>query len=95
MSAERVHNPCPHCGSSARRRSMRQLTPTVTTAYYQCSDVECSAAWVSQSEITHMISLSGKPNSRVAIPYRPVERRRIATPAPANDSFSEDVALAH
>ncbi|WP_438852483.1 ogr/Delta-like zinc finger family protein [Brevundimonas nasdae] len=86
MSDVRVHNPCPHCGASGRRRSLRQVTPTVATGYYQCTDVECSAAWVAQTEITHLISESAKPNPRICIPFRPVLRTsKVATPTPAND----------
>lgn len=86
MSKARVHNPCPHCGATGHRRMLRQITPAVATGYYQCTDPECSAAWVAQTEITHLISESGKPNPRVAIPFRPALRSHSASiPISAND----------
>lgn len=95
MSTTRVHNPCPHCGATGRRRMLRQLTAAIATGYYQCSDPECSAAWVAQTEITHMISESGKPNPRLAIPFRPAIRRSSHTPLAANDGDQSQAALAH
>lgn len=73
---------CPHCGSLAKVRSSKALTPLYKELRFQCSNVDgdeaCGGSFIASFEITRMIVQSARPNPRIRIP---VGLPRPATPA--------------
>lgn len=78
---------CPHCEAPANIRSSRNVTSLVRDLYIQCSDLECGHSFKAQLAITHTLSPSAKPNSRVALPYaaRTIPPQNVPALEPAND----------
>lgn len=59
---------CPHCGSRARIRSSRSLSPLYREQTYQCLNIECGHIYVAGIEVLRTVSPSAQPNPSIDIP---------------------------
>lgn len=58
---------CPHCKSSARIRTSRNITDFTKELYCQCENVMCGHTFVAQIEAVRTISPSATPDPQVEL----------------------------
>lgn len=84
---QRFTHKCPHCGSVAKMRTTRAVTPLFRELRFQCTNVEgdeaCGHTFVASLEITRTIVPSARPNPRIKLPIAPPRANRTALPSPA------------
>ena len=68
---------CPHCDAPCIIRTSRRMSKLTREYSYQCSNVECSHAFVASMEIRHTVSLSGTPDPSVNLPVPEKLRRDV------------------
>lgn len=78
---------CPHCGSTARIRTSRQMSNLTVEQSLQCQNIDCAHTWVAHTSAVRTIAPSMTPNPRVFIPFSP------RSPA-ANDAQNKQMAMA-
>ena len=59
---------CPHCGSLAKVRSSREITPLTREAYLQCRNLDCCHAWKVFFSAVETVHKSRRPRADVFIP---------------------------
>lgn len=79
---------CPHCGGGLIARTSEQICPLLRRYQLQCNNVDCSASFCGELEITRSISPSARPNSDIerqlsAATQRWLERIRRIQPTPS------------
>ena len=79
---------CPHCGGKTKTRSSRAVTPTYRQLWIACLDPTCGATFGGETAITHAISPSARPNSRVQL--RQVTPRTGNEPTDAKSPANDD-----
>ena len=65
----RMRTPCPHCGSPARIRSSRSVTPIYSEVRFECSNEGCGHVWLASLGVLHTLYPSASPNPEVHIPF--------------------------
>lgn len=67
---------CPECGSRAGTRTSRQLSQTVTEAYFDCVNPECGCRFKAMTEIVGVLVRGDMPKPLISLP---VIKRRLQT----------------
>jgi hypothetical protein len=73
MTRNRNTIACPHCQSTMRTITSRQLSPLVREIYFDCMNVDCGHRCVAQLGIVRTLVPSLMPSAEVSLPI--VERR--------------------
>lgn len=69
---------CPHCDSFARIRTSQHVTPTITEALVECTNVDCGWRGKMTMSIDYTYTPSFRPNAAIRIPLSPRMARRLA-----------------
>lgn len=84
---QRFTHQCPHCGSLAKMRTTRAVTPLFRELRFQCTNVDgddaCGHTFVAALTIERTIVPSARPNPRITLPIAPPRKNRTALPSPA------------
>ena len=84
---QRFTHECPHCGSLAKMRTTRAVTPLFRELRFQCTNVDgdeaCGHTFVAALTIERTIVPSARPNPRIKLPIAPPRKNRTALPSPA------------
>ena len=67
--------PCPMCDAQSEIRTGYMVSRTMREAFYQCTNVECSCAFVVTGEISRLLNPGATPNPKVNIPLSTHVRR--------------------
>lgn len=77
---------CPHCGSIAKARTSRAVTPLFRELRFQCTNVDgdeaCGHTFVCSLVIERTIVPSARPNPRINLSIAPARMNRTALPSP-------------
>lgn len=65
---------CPHCKSTALRRSSRAVTDTFRELFYICRNVACGHTWKASLTYDYGLSPSAIPDPNVTLPLRVMDR---------------------
>jgi ssDNA-binding Zn-finger/Zn-ribbon topoisomerase 1 len=66
---------CPHCGSTGKIRTSRNVTNITREAYVQCENVNCFHSWVEIFSVIRTLQPSLTPNPLVYIPMSAKKRQ--------------------
>lgn len=68
---------CPLCRASSHTRCSRYVTEQVKEAYYQCTNLECSATFKTNESFVKFITRPPEPEKVIVPPPEPSKRQTL------------------